>query len=200
MMTTVSSPSNYADSIQNYRYDVFISFRGPDTRNTFVDHLYAHLIRKGIFVFKDDKKLQKGESISAQLMQAIKDSRLSIIVFSKDYAASTWCLDEMAFIADCKQQAKQTVFSVFYDVDPSEVRSQCGVYQNAFDLHRRKKFKQDPDKVHRWERAMTALANSAGWDVRNKYVCCGYSLCCVAFLAFGMFNGLFFSVQNNFFL
>ncbi|CAI8598160.1 unnamed protein product [Vicia faba] len=37
---------------------------GADTRNTFVDHLYAHLTRKGIFAFKDDIRLQNGESLS----------------------------------------------------------------------------------------------------------------------------------------
>lgn len=165
-----SSSNDSVDSSiqnQNYRYDVFISFRGPDTRNTFVDHLYAHLLRKGIFVFKDDKKLQKGESISAQLLQAIQDSRLSIIVFSKQYASSTWCLDEMAAIADCKQQSNQTVFPVFYDVDPSHVRHQNGAYEVAFVSHR-SRFREDPDKVDRWARAMTDLANSAGWDVMNK--------------------------------
>lgn len=165
-----SSSNDSVDSSiqnQNYRYDVFISFRGPDTRNTFVDHLYAHLLRKGIFVFKDDEKLQKGESISAQLLQAIQDSRLSIIVFSKQYASSTWCLDEMAAIADCKQQSNQTVFPVFYDVDPSHVRHQNGAYEVAFVSHR-SRFREDPDKVDRWARAMTDLANSAGWDVMNK--------------------------------
>ncbi|RDX67153.1 TMV resistance protein N, partial [Mucuna pruriens] len=165
--SSASSSSKYSNTIQNRRYDVFISFRGADTRNTFVDHLYAHLIRKGIFVFKDDKKLHKGKSISSQLIQAIKDSRISIIVFSETYASSTWCLDEMTTIADCQQQSNQTVFPVFYDVDPSHVRYQNGVYENAFVLHKRK-FKQDSDKVHRWERAMTALASYAGWDVRNK--------------------------------
>ncbi|GAU35107.1 hypothetical protein TSUD_162120 [Trifolium subterraneum] len=151
----------------SYRYDVFISFRGTDTRNTFVDHLYSHLIRKGIFVFKDDKQLQKGESISPQLLQAIQHSRLSIIVFSKDYASSTWCLDEMAAIADCRAESKQIVFPIFYDVDPSQVRKQNGVYESAFVLHT-ETFKDDPHRVYRWKRAMTGFAGSAGWDVRNK--------------------------------
>ena len=146
---------------------MFISFRGSDTRNTFVDHLYAHLIRKGIFVFKDDKQLQKGESISPQLLQAIQHSRLSIIVFSKDYASSTWCLDEMAAIVQCHRELKQTVFPVLYDVDPSDVRKQNGVYENAFVLHT-KTFKHDMKKVHGWKRAMICFAGKAGWDVRNK--------------------------------
>ncbi|KAL1299267.1 hypothetical protein AAHE18_18G096800 [Arachis hypogaea] len=147
--------------------DVFISFRGPDTRNTLVDHLYNHLIRKGIFTFKDDKTLEQGQPISSQLLQAIRDSRISIVVFSPDYAASTWCLDEMAAIVDCQREFNQAVFPVFYDVDPSHVRKQNGVYQEAFISHSQK-FTQDPAKVQRWKSAMTTLANSVGWDVRNK--------------------------------
>ncbi|WVZ00775.1 hypothetical protein V8G54_026844 [Vigna mungo] len=164
-----SSSGHSSDTIQNqdHRYDVFISFRGSDTRNSFVDHLYSHLLRKGIFVFKDDHKLRKGESISSQLLQAIRGSRISIIVFSQDYPSSSWCLDEMATIADCKQQSNQTVFPVFYDVNPSHVRHQNGAYENAFVLHR-SKFKEELNKVLRWEKAMTYLANLAGWDIGIK--------------------------------
>ena len=97
-----SSPS----SPQICKYDVFLSFRGTDTRNTFIDHLYAHMIRKGIFVFKDDKKLEEGKPISSQLVEAVRDSRVSIVVFSKDYATSTWCLDEIATIIDCQKELK----------------------------------------------------------------------------------------------
>ncbi|KAK2414713.1 disease resistance protein RPV1 [Trifolium repens] len=168
----IRSLTGHRSSVQRgtddrYEYDVFISFRGSDTRNTFVDHLYSHLIRKGIFTFKDDKLLQKGESISPQLLHAIQHSRVSIIVFSKDYASSTWCLDEMAAIADCRADLKQIVFPVFYDVDPSHVRKQNGVYESAFVLHT-ETFKHDPQKVNGWKKAMTGFAGSAGWDVRNK--------------------------------
>ncbi|KAL4314674.1 hypothetical protein S83_050578 [Arachis hypogaea] len=33
---------------------------------------------------------------------------------SSDYAASTWCLNEMATIAQCKKEFGQKIFSVFY--------------------------------------------------------------------------------------
>jgi hypothetical protein len=146
---------------------VFISFRGVDTRNTFVDHLYAHLTRKGIFAFKDDKRLEKGESLSPQLLQAIKNSRICIVVFSERYAESTWCLEEMATIVECRRDLKQTVFPVFYDIDPSHVRKQTGLYQHAFALHR-SRFNHDPNKVVRWTKAMVDLTEIVGWDVRNK--------------------------------
>ncbi|XP_058725554.1 toll/interleukin-1 receptor-like protein [Vicia villosa] len=156
-----SSPSIDSNSVHSYRYDVFISFRGADTRNSFVDHLYAHLTRKGIFAFKDDKRLEKGESLSPQLVQAIQNSRISIVVFSETYAESKWCLEEMATIAECCKKLNQKVFPVFYDVDPSHVRYQNGVYQNYFDLYK-KKFKCDRNKVVRWTNAMNFLANSRG--------------------------------------
>ncbi|MCH81383.1 TIR-NBS-LRR type disease resistance protein [Trifolium medium] len=162
-----SSPSIDSNRVHSCRYDVFISFRGVDTRNTFVDHLYAHLTRKGIFAFKDDKRLEKGESLSPQLLQAIKNSRISIVFFSKKYAESTWCLEEMATIVECRKDLKQTVFPVFYDINPSHVRKQSGVYENAFVLHENK-FKHDPNKVGRWRRAMTNLTGVVGWDVRYK--------------------------------
>ncbi|CAL5200730.1 unnamed protein product [Lathyrus oleraceus] len=162
-----SRPSIYSNSVHTYRYDVFISFRGADTRNTFVDHLYAHLTRKGIFAFMDDKRLEKGESLSPQLLQAIQNSRISIVVFSERYAESTWCLEEMATIAECRVELNQKVFPVFYDVDPSHVRKQSGVYLNDFVLHK-KKFKHDPNKLVRWKNAMKVLANLVGWDVMNK--------------------------------
>lgn len=150
---------------QNYRYDVFISFRGPDTRNSFVDHLYAHLTKKGLFVFKDDKRLEKGQSLSTQLLQAIENSRTSIVVFSENYVKSTWCLEEMAAISKCIDKYQRKVFPVFYDIDPSDVRKQGGVYQNDFFL-RERQFKHDLGKVVRWRRAMVRLTALVGWDVR----------------------------------
>ncbi|XP_050883710.1 disease resistance protein RUN1 isoform X2 [Lathyrus oleraceus] len=149
------------------KHDVFLSFRGTDTRNTFTDHLYHHLIKKGISVFKDDQNLQKGESISPQLLQAIRDSRVSIVVFSKAYSKSKWCLDEIADIAECHEQLKQTAIPVFYDVDPSHVRKQTGVFKSAFELYT-KLFRSDLDKVDRWRRALTHFANLVGFDVRDK--------------------------------
>ncbi|XP_061353214.1 disease resistance protein RUN1-like isoform X2 [Gastrolobium bilobum] len=171
---TASSSSMDSSNIQSStssrricKYDVFISFRGTDTRYSFVDHLLAHLSRKGLFAFKDDKRLEEGEPISSQLLQAIHDSRVFIVVFSPDYASSKWCLDEMASINECRINLKQTVFPIFYRVDPSDVRHQHGVYGDAFDLHY-EKFKQDLSKVNRWQEAMKALGGLVGWDVGNK--------------------------------
>jgi hypothetical protein len=162
-----SNSSMDSNHNQSYKYDVFISFRGADTRNTFVDHLYAHLTRKGIFAFKDDKRLEKGKPLSPQLLQAIQSSRISIVVFSERFANSTWCLEEMATIVECHKKYKQIVIPVFYDVDPSHVRKQSGVFKDAWNSLI-KKFKYDMDKVHRWQKSMKEISNLVGYDIRYK--------------------------------
>ncbi|PNX97851.1 TIR-NBS-LRR resistance protein [Trifolium pratense] len=73
----------------------------------------------------------------------------------------------MTAIDECRAKLKQTVFPVFYDVDPSHVRKQHGVYENAFVVHT-ETFKHEPHRVDGWKRAMTCLAGLAGKDVRNK--------------------------------
>ena len=60
-------------------YEVFLSFRGEDTRYGFTSHLYTALEQKGICTFIDDEKLERGKSISPTLMKAIKESRFAIV-------------------------------------------------------------------------------------------------------------------------
>ncbi|KHN46554.1 toll/interleukin-1 receptor-like protein [Glycine soja] len=103
-------------------YDVFVSFRGEDTRNNFTAFLFESLFENSIHAFKDDTHLQKGESIgiAPELLQAIQESRLFLVVFSKNYASSTWCLRELAHICNCTIEASPSrVLPIFYDVDPS---------------------------------------------------------------------------------
>ncbi|MED6111129.1 hypothetical protein PIB30_049637 [Stylosanthes scabra] len=147
----------------NWKYDVFVSFRG-DTRYNFTDHLFDVLRRHGILAFRDDTKLQKGGLISAELLQAIEGSHVLIVVFSMNYASSTWCLQELAKIADCIQIPDQHVLPVFYDVSPSEVRKQSGNYEVAF-MEYEERFKDDGkmmEQVRRWRAALTQVANLSG--------------------------------------
>ncbi|GKB02470.1 Toll/interleukin-1 receptor domain-containing protein [Tanacetum coccineum] len=87
-----------------FKYDVFLSFRGEDTRNNFIGHLYEALQRNCIETYKDDEKIEKGERINDQLLKSIQDSRFYIIVFSKNYASSSWCLDELVKIIECQKR------------------------------------------------------------------------------------------------
>ena len=116
-----SFPSSSISSTSKWTYDVFLSFSGEDTRNTATDSIYYALKEKGINTFKDDQKLEKGKTIKPELLKAIKESKFAVVILSENYAFSTWCLDELVEIIDCKKKMKITVLPIFYDVDPSEV-------------------------------------------------------------------------------
>ena len=71
-------------STARFIYDVFLSFRGEDTRYNFTSHLYKALCDKGFNTFIDDDNLQKGEEISTELLKAIELSMIKIVVFSEN--------------------------------------------------------------------------------------------------------------------
>ncbi|KAL6184319.1 hypothetical protein ACLB2K_045721 [Fragaria x ananassa] len=62
-----------------WKYDVFLSFRGEDTRKGFTDYLYDKLQWRGIRTFRDDPELQRGTTISPELISAIEQSRFAIV-------------------------------------------------------------------------------------------------------------------------
>ena len=157
----LSSPASAYGGSSRWTYDVFLSFRGEDTRNNFTDHLYAALDRNGIITFKDDERLERGTEISSELTKAIEESRFSIVIFSKDYASSTWCLEELAKIVECVDTKNHTVIPIFYDVEASHVRKQEGEFKEAFDKHQQNP-KIDSDKIQRWRAALERAANTVG--------------------------------------
>ncbi|KAI3730799.1 hypothetical protein L1987_61976 [Smallanthus sonchifolius] len=160
-----SSPLIPASNSQSWNYEVFLSFRGKDTRKNFVDHLYTALVQQGILTYKDDETLPRGESIGPTLLKDIQESRIAVIVFSKNYADSSWCLDELAHIIWCMENRGQIVLPVFYDVDPSDVRKQKRTYEEAFSKHE----EGNKHKVESWRKALEKAGNLSGW-VTNDFV------------------------------
>ncbi|GJY86265.1 NB-ARC domains-containing protein [Tanacetum coccineum] len=129
-MATTSIP-------HRWKYDVFVSYRGEDIHKSFMDHLFNNFKQKRIHAFRDDRELRKGEEISSHLYRAIEESRFLIVIFSKDYASSSWCLRELVKILECKlnESPKHEVRIIFYDAKPDVVRKQKRSYAEAFSKH-----------------------------------------------------------------
>ncbi|KAL4622114.1 hypothetical protein ACB092_06G274200 [Castanea dentata] len=161
-----SFSSSIAHQSKNFnQFDVFLSFRGEDTRSNFVSHLYHTLCDRGIHTFIDNN-LERGEEISTELFKTIENSKMSIIVFSENYASSSWCLDELTKIIECRKN-NRSVLPIFYKVDPSEVRKQQGKFGEALTRHE-ERFK-DKKKVQRWRKALCEASNFSGWDYKNSH-------------------------------
>ena len=110
----------------------------------------------------------RGEEISAELIKAIKSSMISIIIFSQNYAFSTWCLEELTKILECKKNG-QKILPVFYKVDPFKVRKQEGSFGLALTTHE-KKLENNIEKVLRWRAALCEAASLSGWHCEDGYV------------------------------
>ena len=162
-----TSSSSSSTCRSSYTYDVFLSFRGEDTRTNFTDHLYTALVDKGIRMFRDYDEIERGKSLKPELEKAIKESRISLIVFSENYAISRWCLDELVMILECRKiNSRHVVLPVFYDVSPSEVRKQTGTIGEAFDRY--KEELELLEKVKGWRAALKEVANLAGMELKNQ--------------------------------
>ncbi|CAF2061441.1 putative disease resistance protein At4g11170 isoform X1 [Brassica napus] len=142
-------------------YDVFLSFRGEDTRRTIVSYLYEALCREGIITFRDDRRLEAGDNISDQLIEALKTSWFAVVVISKNYATSKWCLEELRLIMELHGANHIQVVPMFYEVEPTDVRNQTGsfaaAFQNFEDLH------TVPERVSQWRRALNQVSHLSGF-------------------------------------
>ncbi|XP_030541344.2 disease resistance protein L6-like [Rhodamnia argentea] len=145
-------------------YDVFLSFRGPDTRTNFTDFLYHALLDKGIHVFIDKKGIDVGEEIGPEIYQAIDDSKICIPIFSRGYASSSWCLRELEYMMERRKTEELEVMPIFYDVEPSDVKLETEVYRDALTQHRKER---GPETVQGWEEALKEVTKIKGWDTKN---------------------------------
>ncbi|KAM7476912.1 hypothetical protein LguiB_024155 [Lonicera macranthoides] len=163
-----SMVQRYPEALTKYftslhRYEVFLSFRGSDTRKAFTDHLYTALVRASIQTFRDECDLEKGENIKSELYKAIEESRIAIIVFSKEYASSEWCLDELVRILERKKTTGLKVLPVFYDVQPSQIRNHSKNLGKAFSKT------EQMDKVQEWKTALKEVADLGGMVLQNEF-------------------------------
>ncbi|KAL7588767.1 hypothetical protein Lser_V15G37383 [Lactuca serriola] len=181
-----SSPSVPAFSYQLWKYHVFISFRGVDTRKNIVDHLYKALLQRGISTYKDDETLPRGELIRQSLMKAIKDSYIAIIVFSKNFANSSWCLEELSYIMKCRDTRGLIVIPIFHKVSPSVIQK-CG---EALFEHKLKNEK----KVKSWRKALVYACSIS--RLETQQIANGHEAKCIEVIVDTVLERLHQDVSN----
>ncbi|GLJ52191.1 hypothetical protein SUGI_1110210 [Cryptomeria japonica] len=146
-------------------YDAFISHRGPDVKHTLAKQLYDCLQERGCQTFLDCEEIQGGDSITSAIHNAICSSHVQIAIFSKGYADSSWCLDELVLMLE---QTDALFIPVFYDVRPWELRhidNDKSQYTKAFSDYQRKS--RYLDKLGEWKEALARAADRSGYEQRE---------------------------------
>ncbi|KAF8038889.1 hypothetical protein BT93_B1441 [Corymbia citriodora subsp. variegata] len=143
-------------------YQVFLSFRGPDTRDNLVQYLYNELDRLGIVAFLDREEIQYGDRIGATIEDAIERSDICVPVFSQDFASSPACLMEVTQMV----ASRKKILPIFFFVEPCDVRHQRGTYRKSFAEHESKKYYPE-STIKDWKDALKKIAESRGPEFKK---------------------------------
>ncbi|XP_048132184.1 disease resistance protein L6-like [Rhodamnia argentea] len=146
-------------------YEVFLSFRGPNTRKDFADILYTMLTDVGIDVFRDEEELERGKEIVPELMAAIVQSKISIPVISEDFASSKSCLRESVQMLKCVDNNQHTIIPIFYYVDPSDVRHCSSYFAKSFEEH--EKSCDNDGLIDSWKSALQRIGRLKGHHIHQ---------------------------------
>ncbi|MED6158623.1 hypothetical protein PIB30_034458 [Stylosanthes scabra] len=165
-------------SYYTYEYDVFLCFR-RGVHLAFIDYLYKALDGIGIKTFKDADKEESPtdkEETSPDVVEKIERSRMSVVVFCKDFPYSRRCLDEVAKIKECsddnkKRMQMQVVPIFYYGVEPADVRWQRKetTYGEAFSQHE-ERLGKDSEKIETWRSALRGLCQLIGIECHKNAI------------------------------
>lgn len=157
------APSSSAKPLKGPQ--VFISFRGEDVRKHFISFLDPALRRANINVFIDENELLGADL--ANLFTRIEESEIALVIFSKNYADSDWCLDELAKMKERKDQGRLRVIPIFYNLSPSVVKELRQDFGDKFrDMQRR--HKHQPERTKKWEEALVSVPDIKGMPLSEQ--------------------------------
>ncbi|XP_033139970.1 vesicle-associated protein 1-4 [Brassica rapa] len=146
-------------------HQVFVSFRGEELRCGFVSHLVEALQRHGINVFID--KLESVGQDLSNLFARIEESTIALVIFSRRYTESRWCLDELVKIKERAAQGLLKVIPIFFKVEPVTVKQLRGAFGDKF-RDREWEYRCDKPRTGRWKEALASVSCKTGLTFDRK--------------------------------
>jgi hypothetical protein len=134
-------------------FDVFLNHRGPDVKQNFAAHLHQALQEAGCRPFLDMESLEKGQDGQKKIYEALACASVHVAIFSKHYADSNYCLNELWNMFE----RKKLIIPVFYDVSPNDLHCKLhnGPYTKAF---RKTHGRRPASELKKWKDALSRTA------------------------------------------
>lgn len=167
-----AAPPDGADDLPSLhrsigKHEVFISHRGIDMKRQFANHLYYSLQDRGIEAFLDMDELPEGHDVRPFMLEVARRAIIQVPIFTTIYAESRWCLDELVEMMESTRRSHATMFPVFFDVKPEDLRiKNGGPFAKAIEAHRDDS-KHNEDTIKRWEDALQEASWLEGFRLES---------------------------------
>ncbi|CAL9241851.1 unnamed protein product [Arabidopsis halleri] len=138
---------------------------GEELGNGFIAHLEVALERANInyFIYKHEQVGTKFQNLSVRIEQ----SRVALMIFSKEYTTSVWCLDELVKIKECMDKGSLIGVPIFYKLKTSTVSNLQGYFGDNFRTLKRNN-QQDLVRTQSWEEALTSTPQTVGMKLSEE--------------------------------
>ncbi|KAK1420497.1 hypothetical protein QVD17_22145 [Tagetes erecta] len=161
-------PNSFDDELylcKKPRNDVFMSYSYEDIGESFVSHLKGALDLNSFTISDHTMLTAVGNDAHTELVKAIEESEIYLVVFTPGYASSVRNLDELVEIMDCFNKFdEKKILPVFFKVEVSHVKSQQGPFMKAFQAHNTN---VGPKRVQQWRQALKDASRLSGLILQN---------------------------------
>ncbi|CAN7084308.1 unnamed protein product [Brassica oleracea var. botrytis] len=89
-------------------------------------------------------------------------TKIAIVLLSERYASSSWCLEELVEIMN--RELGQMVMTIFYKVNPTDVKKQTGNFGKVFEETCQG---ENKEKIETWRQTLEGVATIAGYHITN---------------------------------
>ena len=104
------------------KYDVFISYAGPDW-DPFARPLKEALEREKLQVWAAPTEIKIGDSLRRMIDRGISRSRFAAVILSKDFFARKWPQEELDGLGAMETPHRKVILPIWYKLTEDEVRS-----------------------------------------------------------------------------
>jgi hypothetical protein len=123
-----------------------------------VSFLYNDLVAVGLRPFLDCKSIDIGEEAWESIHHAIKKTPIAVVIFSKTFTQSKWCLKELHVILE---NPGIEVLPIFYKVEPREVCfPESGQLKDGFE---KLKKRHNETTIEQWSADLAKASKIMGW-------------------------------------